>query len=138
MNNELQAMLASHPQTMAEGNSALGADAHLIADCAQICTSCADACLAEPMVAELTRCIRLNLDCADVCLATSRVITRQTQPSATLWHDLLTACATICRLCAQECERHAAMHEHCRICAEHCRHCAEVCERLLQSQPVVA
>jgi len=35
-------------------------------DCAQTCTACADACLSEQLVAELTRCIRVNLDCADV------------------------------------------------------------------------
>ena len=35
-------------------------------DCAQTCTACADACLSEDMLAELTRCIRVNLDCANV------------------------------------------------------------------------
>lgn len=34
--------------------------------------------------------------------------------------------------CADECERHAQMHEHCRICADHCRECARMCEGLLQ------
>ncbi len=29
-------------------------------DCAQVCNICADACLGEDMVKELTRCIRLN------------------------------------------------------------------------------
>ena len=36
-------------------------------DCAATCTACADACLGEPGVPELVRCVRLNLDCADIC-----------------------------------------------------------------------
>lgn len=33
----------------------------------QICIACADACLAEDMVANLTQCIGLNRECADAC-----------------------------------------------------------------------
>jgi hypothetical protein len=111
----------------------MGQHAQMLAECALVCTSCADACLGEPMVADLVRCIRLNLDCADVCDATSRVITRQTMTESAPRRELLAACAAACRVCAEECERHAAMHEHCRICAEHCRHCVQVCESLLQT-----
>ena len=85
------------------------------------------------MVAELVRCIRLNLDCADVCRATSQVLTRQTATEPALWRDLVNACSTACVVCAEECERHADMHEHCRICAEHCRECVQVCDSLLQA-----
>jgi hypothetical protein len=35
--------------------------------------------------------------------------------------------------CARECERHAAMHEHCRLCAEACRACERACGELLTS-----
>jgi hypothetical protein len=41
---------------------------------------------------------------------------------------MLHACAAACRLCADECEKHAKMHEHCRICAESCRRCVSACE----------
>jgi hypothetical protein len=41
------------------------------------CTGCSDACLAEPDVAELVRCIRLCLDCSDLCAVTARIVTRQ-------------------------------------------------------------
>ncbi len=37
------------------------------ASCAQACTACADACLSEPDVAQMTRCVRDNLDCAQAC-----------------------------------------------------------------------
>ncbi len=83
------------------------------------------------MVDELVRCIRLNLDCADVCAATGRLLSRQTMPEWQLLQAQLQACALACRLCGDECARHAQMHEHCRVCAEMCRECEAACERLL-------
>lgn len=35
--------------------------------------------------------------------------------------------------CAEECEHHAGMPEHCRICAEACRRCENACAALLDS-----
>lgn len=131
----LQMMFAAHPQANAHTDGLAEAVSH-IALCAQVCTSCADACLAEPTVDELIQCIRLNLDCADVCATTSRVLARQTGTDPSLTRELLAVCATACRVCAEECERHAAMHEHCRICAEHCRRCVEVCERAMVNAEV--
>ena len=133
----LHRMLAAHPQASAHTDN-LADPAHHLALCAEVCTSCADACLAEPMVEELTRCIRLNQDCADICATTSRLLLRQTATDAALTREMLTACATACRLCAEECEKHANMHEHCRICAEHCRQCVAACERAMSSVAAVA
>ena len=100
-------------------------------DCAATCTSCADACLGEPDVAELARCVRLCLDCADACDTTGRVVTRQTEPDLGVVRAVVEACATTCRVCGDECERHAAHHEHCRISAEVCRRCEQACNELL-------
>jgi hypothetical protein len=83
------------------------------------------------MVAELTTCIRTDLDCADLCAATGRVVSRRTGTNADLTRATLTACAAACRVCAEECARHASMHEHCRICGESCRRCEEACQALL-------
>ncbi|MEQ7739658.1 four-helix bundle copper-binding protein [Escherichia coli] len=46
---------------------------------------------------------------------------------------MLEACRTACGACAEECERHAAMHDHCQICAEACRRCEQACDALLSS-----
>ena len=100
-------------------------------DCAQICNICADACLAEPTVANLTRCIRINLDCYTICLATGTVLSRQTELEPGLLREQLKACIEACRVCATECEGHGAHMEHCRICAEQCRHCEAACRDLL-------
>lgn len=102
-------------------------------ECSQTCTACADACLGEDMVAELTKCIRTNLDCADICTTTGNILSRRTGYDANLTIAILEACATACKACAEECEQHAGMHEHCRICAEACRRCESACTELLAS-----
>ena len=99
--------------------------------CAQTCTACADACLAEDMVAELCDCIRTDLDCADICATTAAVLSRRTGSNMTVLKAQLEACRTACATCAEECESHAEMHEHCRICAEACRRCEQACADLL-------
>jgi hypothetical protein len=100
-------------------------------DCGSACTSCADASLGEHDVQELVRCIRLCLDCADTCDATGRIATRQTEPELGVVRAVIEACAAACRASAEECERHAAHHEHCRICAEVCRRCDQACRDLV-------
>lgn len=102
-------------------------------DCVHTCTACADACLAEEMVGDLRRCIRIDLDCADVCATSARVLSRQTEPAWDLLRAQVGACYRACGECAEECERHAGMHEHCRICAEACRRCEDSCSRLLKA-----
>jgi hypothetical protein len=124
-------MLETHPQATA--NEVLARCIEQCFACALTCTSCADACLAEEQVQELVRCIRLNLDCADVCDATGRVLTRQTSSEPPLARSMLEVCAQACRVCAEECERHAHHHEHCRVCAEACRRCEQACEDLRTS-----
>jgi len=106
---------------------------HELEECAQTCTLCADACLAEDMVAELRRCIRLNLDCAALCRATAEILGRQVEPDTSVLRACLEACAAACAACGSECESHADMHEHCRICAESCRRCEQSCRDALSA-----
>ncbi len=96
-------------------------------------TACADACLSEDLVAELTKCIRSSADCADQCDATGPLLSRHTGYDANLTRAALEACAAACKTCGDECERHAGMHEHCRVCAEACRRCETACRELLAS-----
>ena len=101
--------------------------------CSQACTACADACLSESDVAMLAKCIRENLDCADICDTTGRVLSRHTGYDANVTRAMLEACVAACKSCGDECQRHAAQHEHCRVCAEACRRCEEACRELLVS-----
>jgi hypothetical protein len=100
-------------------------------DCAQSCTACADADLAEPDIDTLRACITLCLNCSDVCAATGRVLTRQTEFVPELVLAMVQACAAACRLCGDECDRHAHHHEHCRICEGVCRRCEQACNEVL-------
>ena len=121
----VEAMISSHPRPGVD--SALAHCVELCIDCAQACTACADACLGEEMVAELRQCIRFNLDCADICAATGAVGSRRTGSDAAIIRMMLQTCAAVCRLCGDECGRHAARHDHCRICAEICHDCERAC-----------
>ncbi len=133
-----QEMLRTHPRKPVMELNELTACITACIECADSCTSCADACLGEEKVQMLTRCIRLNLDCADICETTARVLTRQTDQDPQLMRIQVEACATACRLCAQECEKHADMHQHCKICALSCRNCEQMCRQLLTALPAGA
>ena len=126
----VQEMLETHPGSIADRDLVARCIEECIS-CTATCTSCADACLGEQDVTKLVRCIRLNLDCADVCEATGRIVTRRTEADLTLVRDSVVACATACRICADECDRHAEHHDHCRVCAEECRRCELACHDLL-------
>ena len=128
-----QAIVATHPDVRGNTNKALLAAIDEAYACAQACTSCADACVAEQAVADLRQCIRLNLDCADVCAATGAIASRRTGSNEAVIRRILEACAIACGLCAAECERHAQHHEHCGICAESCRMCETACQQALQT-----
>jgi len=122
-----QEMIRSHPQVQGNTNDALIRCIEECFDCAQVCTSCADACLAEDKVKDLAQCIRLNLDCADVCSTTGIIGSRRTGSNELIIKRMIETCAEACRLCGDECRRHAGMHEHCRICAEACKRCETAC-----------
>jgi hypothetical protein len=126
-------MLETYPAEINQDRAKLAATIDALTACAQACTACADACLSEKSVADLTKCVRTDLDCADVCAATARVLSRHTGYDANISRALLTACATVCKSCGDECAGHAAMHEHCRICAEACRACERACRELLDA-----
>ena len=121
-------MIRSHPDVEGGIADQLMRCIEMCLDCAQTCMSCADACLAEAGVAQLRQCIRLNLDCADICAATGFMASRRTGSNPALVRMMIETCAEACRMCKEECERHADMHEHCRICAEACAECERACD----------
>lgn len=129
----VQEMIRSHPHVRGVANDALLDCIEHCYDCAQTCVACADACLGEKAVADLTQCIRLNLDCADVCAASGTIGSRRTGSNEELIAQQLRTCALACRVCADECRKHAKRHEHCRICADACEQCFDACERAIAS-----
>ena len=129
----IREILEAHPQPIGGDPAVLVRCIEACTECATTCTSCADADLAEPDLQEMVRCIRLCVDCADVCDATGRVVTRQTAWDVGVVRATVEACVAACRACREECERHAAHHEHCRICAGSCSRCEQACDDLLAS-----
>ena len=126
-------MLDSYPRSCNVDRALLAAAIEALIECANTCTQCADACLAEEDVQAMVKCIRLDLDCADVCAAASRVISRQTEYDANVTRPVLQACIQVCASCAEECEHHAEHMAHCKICAESCRRCEAACRSLLDA-----
>lgn len=124
-------MIETYPAEIRLNQQTLAAAIDALTVCSQACTACADACLSESMVPDLTKCIRTNLDCADICAATARVLSRHTGYDANITRGVIEACVAACRSCGDECERHAVEHEHCRICAAACRACEGACRELL-------
>jgi hypothetical protein len=126
-------MLEAYPAEINLDRGLLARAIEELIDCAQACTACADACLSEPHIDSLRKCIRSDLDCADICEVTARVLSRHTGYDANTTRAQLQACIQACTSCADECDKHAAMHEHCRICAQSCRRCIEACQSLLSA-----
>ncbi|MCC6457971.1 MAG: four-helix bundle copper-binding protein [Caldilineaceae bacterium] len=132
-NGRVAQMIQTHPQPPRLAIEQLARAVQALNECAAVCTTCADACLAEQHVPQLVQCIRLNQDCADICRTTAAVLARPNNPDPNVLRSLLQTCQAICESCGSECERHAEMHEHCRVCAESCRHCGQLCSELMQS-----
>ncbi|MER5263986.1 four-helix bundle copper-binding protein [Actinosynnema sp. NPDC002837] len=124
-------MLETYPAEINLDRRRLARTIDALIECAEACTACADACLSESSVAELTKCVRTNLDCADICGTTARVLSRHTGYDANISRSLLEACVMACKSCGDECGAHANVHEHCRLCAEACRACERACRELL-------
>lgn len=126
-------MISAHPDVRGNVTASLVSCVDECYACAQACLACADACLAEKNVDALKQCIRLNLDCADVCAATGALGSRRTGSNESILRQTLDLCAAACRVCGDECEKHASMMEHCRICADACRSCEQACREAMQA-----
>ena len=127
----VQDILKTHPRPPIADLAVLVRCIDECGECEATCTICADASSAEDDVRTMVRCISLCLDCSDTCDATRRVLSRQTDPDSTVKRTAVEACLVVCRACAEECERHAQHHEHCRLSAEECRRCESTCQDLL-------
>lgn len=126
--DRLRKMFDTHPAPASDAGDRVMDAVTAAAECSLVCTSCADACLSEE--GDLARCIRLNLDCADLCGTAAGMLSRPGHQDRETLERTLEACVRACRVCAEECDRHADRMEHCRVCAETCRACAEACERM--------
>lgn len=97
--------------------------------CKQACEHCFDACLQEDDVKMMAECIRTDRECADIC----GIVINYAHRESPIFEDLVAACKKACDLCAQECEKHADHHDHCKQCAIACRECEAACQAYLSA-----
>lgn len=95
--------------------------------CGVECNTCASACLNEPDVTMMARCIELDRECALICFTAAQLMSMDGEFS----HALCQLCADICETCAEECDKHDA--DHCKRCARVCRLCAEECRKMAKA-----
>jgi len=90
--------------------------------CFAVCEMCATECI-KLLKEDHLRCIALCRDCADVCALCLKFEERGSEFN----HHIMRLCADVCSACAEECEKFAGQHSHCRECATACRECAKEC-----------
>ncbi|MRR10895.1 four-helix bundle copper-binding protein [bacterium] len=135
--HDITRMLEAHPRAAKVDVERYVTTIDTLSACDITCTVCADACLSEPHVQMLARCIELNLDCADLCSTTARLLGRIGFAESEMLRAQLDACGEACRACAEECDRHQDI-EHCSICADMCRSCERACAEMVDSMMSLA
>jgi len=67
------------------------------------------------------------LDCAAFCSVAASIVSRRGPMSDTICKS----CAEACDRCAKECEKHAAHDAEMKHCGEECRRCEKACRAML-------
>lgn len=129
--DRVRQMFHAHPAPASEAGDVAFALVKSAAECALVCTTCADACLSEDGAMEA--CIRRCIDCAELCTMTARLIARPGPQDRASLAAALDACRAACKACAEECSSHADDMDHCRICAEVCRECEAACAAMKEA-----
>ncbi|WP_437607989.1 four-helix bundle copper-binding protein [Sorangium sp. So ce834] len=71
--------------------------------------------------------MRLLQDCAEICATTGTMLLRGSPQHS----QVTAACASICELCAQSCDRFTGDAQM-KACADECRRCAAACQQVAQ------
>ena len=95
----------------------------ILAECADECNRCYNACMENERTETLLRSLRLCRDCSKICRTTSDLVSS----SSELAQRLVDTCAEACRLCADSCASDKEHESECKTCAETCRKCEEAC-----------
>ncbi len=98
-------------------------------DCKEAGAACVRHCISElgHGNTELAACLDSVLRMSGLVTATAQVAALDVEVSPRT-RELAKLCASYCRDCRQECEKHAKHHELCKACMEACDECIEACE----------
>lgn len=113
-----------------------GMDMKLMAECIEACSACEQACTmcASCMMGDGTAIhMEMCMNTADMCNTMMRMMLRPSGMMMDSMVRMLDATMMQCRMCADECMKHADMHEDCRVCAEACSQAAMACEKMMDS-----
>jgi hypothetical protein len=97
-------------------------------DCAAICVQTVQYCLEVGGAHVEPAHVRHLQDCADVCETATKIMLRGSPHHA----ELMTACATLCDVCAASCEKYIGDAQ-LKACANQCRLCASACRQMVSS-----
>ncbi|HEY0259702.1 MAG TPA: hypothetical protein VGC18_07615 [Lacisediminihabitans sp.] len=118
-----------------------GMDMALMQGCLEACsaaeqasTMCADASSGEGMGRMMSMC----MDTADMTNTMMRVVMRPMGHDTGTMMSMLTATATMCMACADECSAMAEISDHAKMCAQVCMNCAQACQALMDSMASMA
>lgn len=133
MNSTMQMM-----QMHAKDPSLSDADMAMMQECIEACSACEQACTmcASCMMgseAEGAMHMEMCMNTADMCNTTMRMMLRPAGMNMPAMMAMFEATIMQCNACADECMKHADMHEDCKMCAEVCRQCAMACQKMMDS-----
>ncbi|MGK7392905.1 MAG: four-helix bundle copper-binding protein [Candidatus Cyclobacteriaceae bacterium M2_1C_046] len=95
----------------------------LLAECADECNHCYNACMENERTEKLLRSLRLCRDCSRMCRTASDFVSSGSE----LADQVVKLCAEACRLCAESCAQDKEHEQECKACADICRECEEAC-----------
>ncbi|ARS38135.1 four-helix bundle copper-binding protein [Pontibacter actiniarum] len=95
----------------------------ILAQCADECDTCFDACLDNERTDALTKAIRLCRDCAKICRVTASFVASNSEVAK----QVVSLCADICKKCAEVCSQDTDIEKETMHCAKICRDCEEAC-----------
>jgi hypothetical protein len=111
-------------------------DMALMAECIEACSACEQACTmcASCMMGDGTAMhMEMCMNTADMANTMMRMMLRPSGMMMDSMIRMLDAMMVQARGCADECMKHADMHEDCQVCAEACRQCEIDCSKMMDS-----
>lgn len=133
MNSTMQ-MMQMHAKDMAMPDI----DMSMLQDCIEACSACEQACTmcASCMMGDEAggaMHMEMCMNTADACNTMMRMMMRPSGMHVESMMAMLSATIMQCNACADECMKHADMHEDCKMCAEVCRQCAVACQKVMDA-----
>jgi hypothetical protein len=143
MNSTMQ-MMQMHAKDMStSGMTMTDQQMAMMQECIEACSACEQACTVCASCMMGTESggamhMEMCLNTADMSNTMMRMMMRPAGLHAASMMAMLDAMVTQCNACADECMKHADMHEDCAMCAEVCRQCAMSCQKAIDAMKSMA